>query len=99
MAHQHITKVRSEIRKLKRHMDWKKKAGVAAASLILILGAIWWMALPLPQNYETEIPAMAKSYSATPISIDCADNTGCQIQLKFNAAEPAQKIIPKLSRK
>lgn len=79
---------------IKRSISWKKRIGVATASLILILGAIWWMALPLPINYETEIPVYAKSYSVVPISCDCSAASGCQITLEFHSREAAQKTMP-----
>lgn len=90
----HIVKVRNELLRLKHHISWKMRIGVATTSAILIIGAIWWLSLPLPQNYETEVPLQPQSYSITPISCDCSDSNGCQIQLRFYALEPAQKIIP-----
>jgi len=94
MAHPHIIKVRDGIMRLKHRTSWKIKIGAAATGITLSLGAVWWLSLPMPQNYETEVPVMARSYSVTPVSCDCPDNGGCRIQLKFYAMEPAQKTMP-----
>jgi lipoprotein-anchoring transpeptidase ErfK/SrfK len=85
--------------RLRRRTSWKIKIGAAATATVLIIGAVWWLALPLPQNYETEVPVMAKSYSVTPVSCDCSDDSGCRIRLKFYAMEPAQKTMPLLAIK
>lgn len=94
MGQSHITKIRNRIGHLKRRANWKTKLGIAATSAVLIFGAIWWISLPLPQNYETEIPAHAQSYSATPVACDCLKDTASRISLRFAPGEPAENSIP-----
>jgi hypothetical protein len=94
MAHSRITKIRNKINHLKRRASWKTKLGIAATSAIIIFGAIWWISLPLPQDYETEIPPRAQSYSATPVACDCFKDTASRISWRFLPDEPAQRSMP-----
>jgi hypothetical protein len=94
MAHPRVAKVRNKIKNLKRRISWKWKMGVAAASIVLIIGAFWWMALPLPQNFETETPNRPQSYSVSPVACDCRQEAASRISLKFEPSEPAIDILP-----
>ena len=91
MAH---PRIRKGLIKLRNRANWKIKIGAAAASIVLILGAVWWLSLPLPQNYETEIRIKPNTYSVVPGDSSCTDGIGCRIQLKFSASNPAQNAVP-----
>ncbi|MCU0653124.1 MAG: L,D-transpeptidase family protein [Candidatus Pacebacteria bacterium] len=90
----HINKVRDRILGVKERISWRLKIGAAAAAVILVLGAVWWLFLPLPSNYETKLPAYPHSYSATPLSCVCQEGDGCRLSLGFRSLEPAQKTAP-----
>ncbi len=94
MVKKHIIKISNKITKLKHRLGPKKRLGIAATSAILILGATWWLALPLPQNQETEIPARAGSYVAEIISCRHSQNEGTKIEIKFRGLEPALSALP-----
>ncbi len=93
-AEKHFLKIKRGIAGARHRFGWKWKFGVAAASAILAIGAIWWLALPLPQNYETEIPRRAKSHSAEITACDYRPETGAIIEIKFLADQPAQIPYP-----
>ncbi len=94
MAHRYIVKVRDKLKGLKRRTGWKWKLGVALAGALLVIGLIWFLAMPLPQNYETDIPLFARAYAVTPVSCDCLGNAAGKISLRFTALEPAQTVSP-----
>lgn len=94
MAHPRIIKVRNKITRFKGRFGWKRKLGVAAASFFLIIGALWWIMLPLPKDHETEIPARPAAYEATPVACECFGRAGNRIRIKFAPETPAQNNIP-----
>ena len=89
-----IIKIHKKISGLGKNTRRKIEIGAAIVSVFLILGAVWWLSLPLPQNYETEIRIKSNSYSVAPGASNCADNSGCRIQLKFFVSDPAQNAVP-----
>lgn len=94
MAKKYSVKIRGKVIELKYRDSWKWKLGVFGTSLALILGALCWMALPLPQNFETEIPFRPGSYTAQIMDYDCLSESENRIRLKFSAAEPAKTNTP-----
>jgi len=94
MIKKHIIKVHNKIFSARKYFGWKQKIGVAATSAILVAGAIWWLALPLPQNYETEVPSRPKSYSAEIAAFGHDDRQGTILKIKFNPDEPALIRLP-----
>jgi len=94
MTHPHISKLREGITRIKQRANWERKLGIAATGAILITGAVWWLALPLPKDYETDIPAQPRSYTVFPVACNCSDKTGGQISLRFHPDEPAQNEMP-----
>jgi len=94
MIKRSVKKIRVKIIAAKNNFGIKWKFGVGATSAVLICGIIWWLALPLPQNYETEIPKRPKSYSAKIVSCGCQEETGAIIELEFRADQPALASLP-----
>ena len=94
MPKKYAIKVRDKIIELKYRATWKWKFGVLTIGVFLVFAAIWWMMLPLPQNFETEVPARHKSYAARIAGYDCLSECENRIRLKFSPAEPAQINMP-----
>ncbi len=94
MVKRHIVKVRKNIAALRQKYGWKWKLGVFLSGAILAIGAIFWLALPLPQNYETEIRVAAASYSAAPQNIAHRAESGTRVEIKFNPDQPALNPLP-----
>jgi lipoprotein-anchoring transpeptidase ErfK/SrfK len=94
MIRNHIIKIRKNILAPEKYFGGKRKLGVAAASAILICGAVLWLAMPLPQNYETEIPKRAKSYTAEIIACGYDPEKGAAIEIRFKPGQLALAELP-----
>jgi hypothetical protein len=90
----HIIKIKKTAAALKKRTGWKWRLGIAITGAILISAATFWLALPLPQNYETEVPPRPKSYSAKIIALRHDNTKGTILEIKFNADEPALTNLP-----
>jgi lipoprotein-anchoring transpeptidase ErfK/SrfK len=95
MVYRHIVKVRDGLMKLRHRTGWKWRLGVAATSFFLIVAATWWLALPLPKDYETDVPPYATAYAVSPVSCDCRKAGASRINLRFTSLEPALNAMPK----
>ncbi|MFZ3074359.1 MAG: L,D-transpeptidase family protein [Minisyncoccales bacterium] len=94
MTHPRTTKIRNKLARLKYHIGRKERIGIAAAGAVLIFGAVWWAALHLPRNYETDIPEQPRSYIVSPIACGYSRETANLISLRFKPAEPAIENMP-----
>ena len=94
MVKRQAAKIGEKIKKLKNRYGFKWQIGVGLSAAFLVAAAAWLIFLPLPQNYETEIPLRPKSHSAKIISCDCEQKTGAAIEIKFHPDQPALISLP-----